>query len=277
MAVNELLLWTLYWRTEYVLPAGENVCFFVLNHACLTGTYYYLSCLYMLFILWSLPTWGCFFRPFVKKRLVLTHRAPRVARPGAAHRLSRVLPRSPLIGLVSGTAGVGSGQPKQHPSAAHSTIPRIGATGLLLRQPSSLCLGGVPPTENLLEYLMLLCRAVKKHSFAIFTYYGWSGLCYNDWSLRMNRFRVGVDFFHCKSFSGLIFLAEESLSGGLCDLSLRYEAWELQRGANSLQQLPSFCRAVYALWQNLRNQLDGMHGWRFCFSSRLIVSLCCDS
>lgn len=29
----------------------KTYAFFVLNHACLTGTYYYLSCLYMLFIL----------------------------------------------------------------------------------------------------------------------------------------------------------------------------------------------------------------------------------
>lgn len=269
-----------YWRTEYVLPAGENVCFFVLNHACLTGTYYYLLCLYMLFILWSLPTWGCFFRPFVKKRLVLTHSAPRVARPSAAHRLLRVLPRSPLIGLVSGTAGVGSGQPKQHPSAAHSTIPRTGAIGLLLRQPSSLCLGVFPRQRTFLS--ISCCSAGLWRSIALpFSLIMDGVACVTmidpSWWTNMLRFRVGVDFFHCKSFSGLIFLAEESLSGGLCDLSLRYEAWELQRGANSLQQLPSFYRAVYALWQNLRNQLDGMHGWRFCFSSRLIVSLCCDS
>lgn len=69
-------------------------------------------------------------------------------------------------------------------------------------------LGGVPPTENLLEYLMLLCRAVKKHSFAIFTYYGVACVTMIDpsgWT-NMLRFRVGVDFFHCKSFSGLIFL-----------------------------------------------------------------------
>lgn len=51
----------------------------------------------------------------------------------------------------------------------------------------------------------------------------------------MNRFRVGVDFFHCKSFSGLIFLAEESLSGGLCDLSLRLQIRSLRTAEGSKQ------------------------------------------
>lgn len=135
---------------------------------CLTSTYYYL-CLFILLVLWSLPTRGCFFRPFVKRRLALTHRGPRVARLGAAHGSSRVLPalfpsnrtcvRHTWHGLWSAKAA-----PQRRPQHDPLSWRHMSPVPVLIT-----LLGGVTPAENLLEYLTLLCRAAKKDSFAIFT------------------------------------------------------------------------------------------------------------